>query len=825
MARSSLQVATDSDQRRLVAALRDSQTFLQESGIGGDLAARYLWAAISCIVVETTPRAFAPPEWAGAMDSQLLNELTQRLRAAVDSQELPCEVLGAAFEERLAEVPHKSANRRDSGAYFTPPAVAQFIVERTLGPILSSARTPEDVLSLRVCDPAAGAGAFVIPALRMISERLAELSGGSLDPVSARRPVLERCVYAVDADSVAILLLRSLLYREVGDPQLDLSALQAHVCPGDSVLGPGFSDDNGNAAHTGSIGLDWRCAFPEVSVAGGFHAVIGNPPWGAIKPAIREYYAALDPSVGQLQGAALREYIRLEHAATASKWELHTAHSREYARRLRDTGHYVHQGPGDTEFYRYFLERAHHLLGPSGRLGFVVPSAYQRAEGAAPLRRLFFEGGTFEFMLDILNTERVFPIHGMFRFLLLVWQRGHRRGIKRAAFGLTSLKDAQRAVVEKTSLSMPLAYIRRVSGARLSIPDLRSSREASIFAALHDIHPVLGDTVPGAWHLRFMRELDMTNDSHLFIDVIQANAEGARQLANGTWRHPRRGVLLPLYEGRMVHQFDSSAKRYLSGQGRSAHWETLRPVEKGVYPHYLVPVDAITRLKAAASPRAAFCDISGHANERTVLAALIPKNAVCGNKVPTCRFDRHDDQLHLLWLALANSFIVDWLARRRVSTTVNFFQWKQLPFPRLEPSTPTGKELIAHARKLSVSPFRAWPPHSLQQRAELRARIDAAVADLYDISLGDLAFILRDFPLLDRHQARIPGRHSTVTRDLVLQVLAARRGVTAVTLRDLDLPVDGGPVDLAERVTDARTRGEVAYVPSEMAESRLAIGV
>ena len=69
-----------------------------------------------------------------------------------------------------------------------------------------------------------------------------------------------------------------------------------------------------------------------------------------------------------------------------------------------------------------------------------------------------------------------------------------------------------------------------------------------------------------------------------------------------------------------------------------------------------------------------------------MLAALIPSHAVCGNKVPTCRFDPADHGLDLLWLAIANSFVVDWCVRRRVGTSLNFFVWEQIPVSATGPS-------------------------------------------------------------------------------------------------------------------------------------------
>jgi hypothetical protein len=306
----------------------------------------------------------------------------------------------------------------------------------------------------------------------------------------------------------------------------------------------------------------------------------------------------------------------------------------------------------------------------------------------------------------------------------------------------------------------------------------------------------------------------MTNDSALF--------HAATPLAISKVHEDRE--LLPLYEGRLVHQFDAAAKRYLGGEGRMARWEPLPFDEKVIQPHFFVDAsDPKVQERWPRRARAGFCDVTGHANERTVLAALLPADAICGNKVPTCRFLPEDPSLDLLWLALVNSFVVDWCMRRRIGTSLNFFLWDQMPIPRLDPSSSAAAELIALSKDLSRLP---GDPHfpSPEERASRRAMIDAAVADLYGLEVDECAWLLQDFPLLDRGQPvwSSSGRgsrraRSTITRDTALLTLARRRGLDDLDLRDVScLEASAEPTSCAERVSLAEAAGAVAYVPSEL---------
>jgi hypothetical protein len=763
-------------------------------------AERHLWAAVSLALDDDPRHAAAVPAEFG-LDRPPPAELLERIaRARADGTLTPA-TAGAAFERRQAA--RTDVARRDNGVYFTRADLARFVVDRALAPLLDAAASLDDLLAITVCDPAAGAGAFALPAVDALAERAVELCHRELHPAQARRLVVEHCVHLVDVDPLAVALLRGLLRVHVGAGAAE--AVARRVVQGDAVLGPPPWRDA-----AGPSGLDWARAFPEAMANGGFGAVVGNPPWGTVKPAHREWFGARDDRVGGLQGAALHEHLLREHGAALDAWRAHRSGRLAYAAALRDDCGYRHQGPGDTDFYRYFLERSHQLLRPGGRLGVVVPSALLRAEGSAPLRRLLFADGTAELVLDFLNRRRIFAIHGMFRFLVLVWQQGAANGVARAAFGLGDVGEA-RAAASRAPLRLDVPYLRRVSGGRLSVPDVRTPEQVALLGRLSARHPALGERAGTGWQVRFARELDMTNDARHFVDVDRARAAGATPTADGSWAHPRLGPLLPVYEGRMVHQFDASAKRYLGGHGRGARWEPLAPADKALLPHYLVPEEIARARGVPAAARAGFCDITGHANERTALAALIPGAAACGNKVPTCRFDSAAPGLPLLWLALANSFVVDWIVRRRVSTTLNFFHWEQVPVPRLDPATGAGAELVHLAAALCESPFAPWAPGALERRAGLRAAIDAVVAEAYGLDARDLTVVLADFPLLDR------GGAGTSTRDLVLLASSRRAGTRAPRLSDVGLPTDGGPDDIAERVADAGASGRIAYVPGELA--------
>ena len=69
--------------------------------------------------------------------------------------------------------------RRSAGAHYTPEALAREVAQRAIAPLLRDDAAPEDVLALRVCDAAMGAGAFLLAACDVLAERLVQARAGA----------------------------------------------------------------------------------------------------------------------------------------------------------------------------------------------------------------------------------------------------------------------------------------------------------------------------------------------------------------------------------------------------------------------------------------------------------------------------------------------------------------------------------------------------------------------------------------------------------------------------------------------------------------------
>lgn len=622
--------------------------------------------------------------------------------------------LGRLFEIERLEL--NSRVRKDQGAYFTPTSIANDLIEKTLSSTLSQGIALRD---LTLCDPAAGTGAFVLPAFLKLKQLHREEEPNRSTYSISRRSVLS--IFAVDIDPLTVAVLRSFLWILSGAHASLFDCISRQIRCGDALSG----STEGNTALTAD-GIRWIEDFASVMDRAGFSAVVGNPPWGTLRPMVSRAFGS-DSSTS-------------DRAASARK---------DYASQIRGSQYYMYQGNGDADLYRFFLERCTQLVEARGAIGLLVPAAFLRTEGAGPLRRYMLEQGAFSGLIERINTDRAFDIHSMFRYVELIWQRGVAARKHEVSFG-----NPGASRLSTTPVLMSSDYLRKVSSYDSGFPDVRTRAERDLLLRLTRSHPALTEPATEPWNVRFRREIDVTRAAQRFVHSSGRVLDHSQLDELG---------LLPLYEGRMVHQHDSYAKRYQSGSGRSADWTILSPDRKELAPQFYVPKQQSKRTFEQA--RAGFCDISGHANERTVLASIIPGGAIAGNKVPTATFDSGHPDLPFIWTAVANSFVIDWLMRRRVSTTINLFYWNQIPFPRIDPASPAGHELARCARALN-NWNQSDPSEQLIDRSYLRARIDALVAESFGLKWSDLALILEDFPLIDREQVGSP------TRDLLEEALS-----------------------------------------------------
>ena len=138
------------------------------------------------------------------------------------------------------------AKRKETGTFYTPLPLAAFVVRRTLAPLVRGA-SADDILMLRVVDPAMGSGAFLVAACRylarayeaaLVSEgRCAETDLDTHERAAIRRLIARRCLAGVDANPVAVQLARLSLWLTSLSKDKPLTFLDDRLRVGNSLVG------------------------------------------------------------------------------------------------------------------------------------------------------------------------------------------------------------------------------------------------------------------------------------------------------------------------------------------------------------------------------------------------------------------------------------------------------------------------------------------------------------------------------------------------------------------------------------------------------------
>ena len=555
--------------------------------------------------------------------------------------------------------------------------------------------------------------------------------------------------------------------------------------------------------------LHWEAAFPgvwrewqNVRPTGGFDAIIGNPPWDRIKLQEVEWFASRSPELALAPTAAARrtgiQRLREQGDPLADDFDAAKQRADELGRLIRGSGHYPLLGSGDVNLYSLFVERAMGLIKPDGFVGLLTPSGIYADKTAARFFKTVSTNGRVGGVFDFENKKIFFKdIHASFKFCALIFGGEKRRfDGTRCAFFLHDTKT-----INDPERCFPLASedFTRVNPNTGTAPVFRTRRDAEITCRIYERHPVLvdrsGDEERRVWPVKYTTMFHMTNDSHLFRTAAQLDAEGFYPVQGNRWKRGE-DLYLPLYQGRMIHQFDHRANSvrfnpesthnpYLSEEVTEVQHAdpTFLPQSRYWMPALNVEAGWRQRHRYVLG----FRDIARPTDVRTVIASIVPW-AGYGNTLPLLVTA---DILTTAYLtANLNAACVDFVARLKAQGThLNWYIVEQLPvvapadYDRRFGSTSARDLVRDHVLRLTytahdMAPFARdlgydGPPYTWdeEERRHLRARLDALYFHLYDLSREDASYVLETFPIVRKQDESSFGRYRT--RDLILAYMNA----------------------------------------------------
>jgi len=335
------------------------------------------------------------------VDEAVFGDICKRLAAEnspYNFDAIPIHILGSIYERFLGSVIRATAKqvkveekpevRKAGGVYYTPEYIVRYIVAQTVGKLILD-KTPDEISKMRFADIACGSGSFLLGVYDELlryhadwynqpaHDKQARLAGcvpaekGRWKlSLAQRRNILQNNLYGVDLDRQAVEVAQLSLFLKLLEEERAASThqyrmafardanmkkllpdLSSNIVCGNSLIDwdiagiTGLSEEDEERLNP----LDFRAEFPKVMRAGGFDAIVGNPPYVLLQDELR------DP--------VSYDYLKSRYIVASFK----------------------------IDTYHLFFECASKLLRKHGRLGFITPSNFLTNNYLHALRRLLLE--------------------------------------------------------------------------------------------------------------------------------------------------------------------------------------------------------------------------------------------------------------------------------------------------------------------------------------------------------------------------------------------------------------------------------------------------
>ncbi|MHB2018086.1 MAG: Eco57I restriction-modification methylase domain-containing protein [Candidatus Xenobia bacterium] len=526
--------------------------------------------------------------------------------------------------------------------------------------------------------------------------------------------------------------------------------------------------------------LHWHLAFPDVFGRGGFDLVIGNPPWERMELQEKEFFASRSPEIASAPNSAARQKLLAQHPELEQAFLEERRRSQAETHFIRSSSRYHLAVHGGLNTYAAFLETMRSIVRPGGRVGCIVPSGLATDEHSKLFFRDLMESRDLESFYHFDNRLKLFPAVGtMITFALLSLQATpHDRETDPEFVCFAQRTEHLRDGLRRFTLTAE--DFKLINPNSRTLPIFRFRSDAELTRRIYQRVPVLRtEDVSDPWKLRLGMMFQMSADSELFRTQDELEDAGGRLKGNVFLVGAERW--LPLYEGKMAHQFDHRWATYNGTDTRIvAAEEKLAPV----LPRYWVQSAEVEARLLGRWERPwlmGWRDICRSTDERTVIASVLPRVGV-----------GHTFQLlfpqvgnPLLLLGNLNSLVLDYVARQKIGGIhLTYSYLYQLPIlapdaydaeteawltERLLALVYTCEEL-GGLREDFECPIRPVPFDEMV-RQHVRAELDARWFQMYGLSRMDVEYVLGTFEGLRRKEE---ARYDEFkTRRLVLEAFDA----------------------------------------------------
>lgn len=548
----------------------------------------------------------------------------------------------------------------------------------------------------------------------------------------------------------------------------------------------------------------WVLEFATVYRDGGFDVIIGNPPWDVITVDRDHFFPRYDEQFRTRppQEKDEKQEELLEDPEIQVTWEEFQHDMELKADYYSSSTQYELQSPSvggqtvatESDISLFFFERVTQLAGKESYVTQIMPGNFFLGATAKDLRGYLIDETNLEHFIQFENKRIFDDLDDRYRFSICTFKNSGSTDVVNGAH-----RDGDTSVLnhfDEKSVNVPVGVLENYSPESRIFPYFRSQRLIDSLTKITQ-HPPLGEQIDDAWFASlYMKELDRAEDSDR---LVESQEEGD----------------YPIYEGKNIHQFayDSTVVDGLSpvslwgvpegNPEKSAkhrvRMKNLRSrdpnisLKKAIYNEFggtgsqkgfvndLLEQHGRQNLSKedvmldCTEYRIAVRNIANKANERTLIASVLPKDVVTVHTICTIRpyvvnpseadlsnhpmhsaYERvFSDQELFVVVGLLNSTPFDYLMRTKVDSHIVQYKFNESQLPRLTNGDNWFHYISKRAARLNCygEEFEEMrqrlgdiePAIDEQERRELQVEIDAAAFHAYGLNAQEVKFILDDF--------------------------------------------------------------------------------
>ncbi len=536
----------------------------------------------------------------------------------------------------------------------------------------------------------------------------------------------------------------------------------------------------------------WVIEFPSVFQDGGFDVAIGNPPWDKVKAERTDFFPRYD-EVFRGRSDDEKDVIQaelLEDTEKAQKWEKYKEDIDIEKGYYKESPTYQLQSSivsgrtmsGDQEKSTLFLERLFSLVQNDGYAAQLFPGILFSGGSNKSLRQYLLDNTGLQHIVGFENNGIFEGIDNRKKFAMVNFKAaGECDGFN----GVFMKRDVEFIRnIDEHLVWIPKELLLSYAPESGLFPFIRSETHRDVLKKLLN-NPQLREKVEDRWYLNLYAELHRTSDKDRFVTT------------------PDKGDY-PVFGGNTIYQFlyDSNEPEFWSvneetSKADSAKWRIREKDKKNLKTAIYNAFDGSGSQKAYVNDlleehrgyplreedvlldcseyRIVYRNATSPTNERTLIAAVIPKGAVSHNALRTMRpyemnpakDDLSNEDLHGMYdriftdrelfaaTGLLNSIPVDYLMKSKVEENINMFHLLGTQVPRLIEGDEWFEYISERAARLNCygDQFAEMrerlgglkPVQSQEERRMVQAELDAAALHAYDLNESEVKFVLEDF--------------------------------------------------------------------------------